>query len=178
MNSPADTQLLFEDECSFSSTATVSYQWSKKGTQPTVACQQRGRQRQTLFGSYNYGTGQITVGFEDKGNSDTFKKHLKKVCRQYPDSTKIIMVLDNARFHHAKKIQAWLATQDRLELVFLPPYSPALNAVERAWWFMRKKITNNRYIKTMKERKIEFWKLFSHFQKPNKKLENICVVNY
>jgi transposase len=178
LESPADTELIFEDECSFSNTATVSYQWSRKGQQPQIPCKQRKRERQTLFGSYNYGTGQMTVDFEDKGNTATFKKHLKKVCRKYPASSKIIMVLDNARFHHAKKIQTWLATQDRLELVFLPPYSPELNAVERAWWYMRKKITHNRYMKTMEQRKIEFWKMFSHFEQPNEKLKKICVVNY
>ncbi len=50
------------------------------------------------------------------------------------------MVLDNVRYHHAKKLQRWLEKQTKLEFLFLPPYSPDLNAVERAWWYMRKKL--------------------------------------
>lgn len=70
--------MLYEDECSMSNTATVSYKWSIKGEQPLVETKQRQRERQTVFGSYNYDTGQITVSFADKGNAKTFKKHLKK----------------------------------------------------------------------------------------------------
>jgi transposase len=170
--------LLFEDECSMSNTATVSYQWAIKGKQPIIECKQRNRERQTVFGSYNYGSGEITVSFADKGNAKTFKKHLKKVLYKYREAPKIIMVLDNVRYHHAKKLNEWLKTKPQLEFVFLPPYSPDLNAVERAWWYMRKKITNNRYMKTLKERKAEFWKMFSHFQFPNEELKNVCEINY
>jgi putative transposase len=30
--------------------------------------------------------------------------------------------------------------------MFLPAYSPDFNPIERIWWYMRKKITNNRYV--------------------------------
>jgi hypothetical protein len=39
---------LFEDEFSLSNTATVHYQWGKKGKQPTISCKQRQRERQTF----------------------------------------------------------------------------------------------------------------------------------
>src|SRR5690606_39274288 len=108
-------------------------------------------------------SGQMSADFAEKGNGRTFKKHLKKIRSTYKGRSKIIMVLDNVRFHHARYVQEWLSGQDQLELFFLPPYSPDLNAVEKAWWYMRKKITHNRYVRTMKERKALFWKMFSHF---------------
>ncbi len=161
-----------------SNTATVSYQWGDKGKQPKIECKQKGRERQTVFGSYNYGSGEITVNFADRGNAKSFKKHLKKVLKVYRNAPKILMVLDNVRYHHAKKLKAWLEKKSKLEFIFLPPYSPDLNAVERAWWYMRKKITNNRYVKTLKDRKKEFWKMFSYFQKPNEELKRVCEINY
>jgi hypothetical protein len=45
--------LLFEDEFSLSNTATIGYQWGKKGVQPKVKSKQRGRQRKTAIGSFN-----------------------------------------------------------------------------------------------------------------------------
>jgi len=170
--------LLYEDEFSLSNTATIGYQWSAKGEQPLIQCKQRKRERVTGFGSVNYDTGQITVNFAQKGNSQTFKKHLKNVLYQYRHVSKIIMVLDNVAYHHANRIQKWLKNHPKLELFFLPPYSPELNAVERAWWYMRKKITHNRYLKSMKDRKAAFWKMFSHFQKPNDELRIVCEINY
>ena len=170
--------MLYEDEFSLSNTATVSYKWSPKGKQPEVQCKQSKRERQTAFGSLNYDTGQMTVNFADKGNSKTFKKHLKKVLKQYRKASKIVMVLDNVAFHHANRIRDWLKSNPKLELFFLPPYSPELNAIERAWWYMRKKITHNRFTKSLKERKACFWKMFSHFQKSNEELKRVCEINY
>jgi transposase len=161
-----------------SNTATIGYQWSKKGQQPQITCKQSKRERQTGFGSLNYDTGQITVSFASKGNSLTFKKHLKKVLFHYRAASKIIMVLDNVAYHHANRIKSWLQQNPKLEMFFLPPYSPDLNAVERAWWYMRKKITHNRFLKTLKERKAAFWKMFSHFLKPNAELKTVCEINY
>jgi len=178
LESPEDTVLLFEDEFSLANTATTSYKWANKGQQPKVACKQRGRERKTAMGSYNYVTGQITVTFHDRGNYKSFKKHLKKVLYIYRGHSKIIMVVDNVRFHHARLLKKWLLNHPKLEIVYLPPYSPELNPVERAWWYMRKKITHNRYVHTMKDRMIAFWKMFSHFQKPNSELLNVCVINY
>lgn len=161
-----------------SNTATVGYKWSKKGEQPQIICKQRKRERQTVFGSYNYGTGQITVSFAEKGNSHTFKKHLKKVLATYKQVPQIFIVLDNVAYHHAKRIATWLLLHPKLELFFLPSYSPDLNAVERAWWYMRKKITHNRFLKTLDERKAMFWKMFSYFLKPNDELLRVCEINY
>jgi len=83
-----------------SNTATVSYQWSKKGQQPEITSKQRQRERQTIFGSYNYDSGQIRVSFADRGNGHSFKKHLKKVLWTYREFPKIIMVVDNVAYHH------------------------------------------------------------------------------
>ena len=57
-----------------SNTATVSYKWGVKGKQPKIVCKQNKRERQTVFGSYNYESGEITISFADRGNTATFKK--------------------------------------------------------------------------------------------------------
>lgn len=170
--------MLFEDEFSLSNTATVNYKWSIKGKQPLIKCKQRQRERQTAMGSFNFETGQITVSFHDRGNYQSFKKHLKKLLCIYRNHSTIIIVLDNVRFHHAKLLKKWLEKHPKLILMYLPPYSPDLNPIERAWWYMRKKITHNRFVQTLDERKIVFWKMFSHFQKPNEELLKVCEINF
>lgn len=57
---------------------------------------------------------------------------------------KIVMVLGNARIHHAKLLRSLLVeNQERLELVFLPPYSPQLNLVEGLWKWLKESVINN-----------------------------------
>jgi len=130
------------------------------------------------MGSYNYATGQMTVTFHEKGNYQNFKKHLRKLLYTYQYHSKIIMVVDNVRFHHAKLLEIFLMNHPKLEIVYLPPYSPELNPVERAWWYMRKRITHNRFLHSIQERKKAFWRMFSHYQKTNDELLRVCEINY
>lgn len=144
-----------------------------------IACKQRKRERKTAFGVVNFETGQMTVSFEKRGNQKTFKKFLKKVLKVYQEHSKIFIVVDNVRYHHAKKLKNWLEKlNEKIELVYLPPYSPDLNPIERVWWYMRKKITHNRFLETLDDRIAKFWQMFSHFLKPNQTIRNLCVVNY
>ena len=71
-----------------SNTATVSYQWSKKGEQPKAICKQKKRERQTAMGSYNFETGQITVSFHQRGNYQSFKKTPKEDLAYLPKTFK------------------------------------------------------------------------------------------
>jgi transposase len=121
-------------------------------------------------------TGQLVVNFAEKGNTKSFKKHLRAVLKAYKDKEKIIIYVDNVSFHHAKVLELFLAVHPKLEIRYLPAYSPDMNPVERVWWYMRKKITHNRYLATMKERVGKFWRLFSHCLKPNELLKKICVI--
>ena len=58
---------------------------------------------------------------------------LNGVCFQYSLTlfqTRLnILVLDNGSFHYAKSLKL----PDNIALIFLPPYSPELNPIERLW---------------------------------------------
>jgi transposase len=168
--------VVFEDEASLSNTATVSYAWSPKGKQPQVPQKQRNRERRTLFGCVEPATGQVVTQITMKGNTKTFFSFLLKVVRSYPKN-RVVMVLDNVRYHHAKRLKPILERYaHRIELVFLPPYSPDLNPVERIWWFMRKKITHNRFLQTMPERIACFENLMQDFATPNQLGKTIAPI--
>lgn len=166
--------ILYEDECSLSNTATLSYNWNEKGKQPLVKQKQNRRERQTLFGCVEPVTGIVIAKRSDKGNARTFKKFLIKVMHEFTNK-KVIMILDNVRYHHANMLKPFLEkNHDKIEFLFLPPYSPDLNPMERIWWFMRKKITHNRFINTLKERVSWFWRMFSKFSIENDTCKNLC----
>jgi transposase len=161
-----------------SNTATLSATWSLKGKQPMIDCKQVKKERVTGFGSINPLTGQLVANFAEAGNTKTFKKHLRKVLWEYRDKQKIIIYVDNVKFHHAKILKPFMDAHPKLEIRYLPAYSPDLNPVERVWWYMRKSITHNRYLSSIKERIAKFWRLLSGCLIPNILLSQICVINF
>lgn len=61
----------------------------------------------------------------------------------------IHVFLDNARYYHAKAVKKWLkSTNSRIKLIFLPPYAPHLNPIERLWGVMHKYVTHNKFYET------------------------------
>ncbi len=65
-------------------------------------------------------------------------------------SRPITLVLDNARYQRCALVQG-LARSLRIELLFLPGYSPNLNLIERLWKFVKKDCLASRWLKTYEE---------------------------
>jgi len=96
-----------------------------------------------LLGILNYETGHVYCEENEKYDAEVFLNFLKNVLPLY-STGKIVMILDNARIHHAKLIQPFLEEHKaRLQLVFLPPYSPKYNLIEGLWGWMKSEIINN-----------------------------------
>ena len=87
----------------------------------------------TGFGSINPLTGQLVVNFAEKGNTASFKKHLRKILKTYKGKRKIIVYVDNVRYHHAKALKPFLEAHAELEIRYLPAYLPDMNPAERVW---------------------------------------------
>jgi transposase len=87
------------------------------------------------------------------------------------------MVLDNARIHRAKLIQPFLeAHKERLQLVFLPPYSPQLNLIEGLWKWLKDSVINNVFFSSTPQIKLAVRQFVSH-QNQNKQgvIDRLCV---
>ncbi|MCA1679147.1 MAG: IS630 family transposase [Actinobacteria bacterium] len=68
--------------------------------------------------------------FEGKFTAKLFIAFLARLIGHYPDR-KIFLICDNHSTHHAKLVKAWVAQRaERIELIFLPAYSPELNPDE------------------------------------------------
>jgi hypothetical protein len=77
-------------------------------------------------------------------NDDTIRL-LAAIEALYPLLALIHVFLDNARYHHAKLVQEWLARPDcRIKLHFIPTYCPHLNPIERLWGLMHRNVTHNK----------------------------------
>jgi transposase len=67
---------------------------------------------------------------DESFNSDRFIEFLEALIKDA--GRKVFLILDNLRVHHSKVVKAWAEERkDKIELFYLPSYSPELNPEER-----------------------------------------------
>lgn len=103
-----------------------------------------GRQRFNVLGALNAVSHQLlTVTNDTYINSESVCELLSKI-KELGLSTPITVVLDNSRYQRCMKVVE-SATSLGIELLFLPPYSPNLNIIERLWKFVKKECLYSKY---------------------------------
>lgn len=101
-----------------------------------------GRQRLNVLGAVGYGTCKmITVINRGSIGAEQVCQLLREIHRRCRKP--VTIVLDNASYHRAKVVRE-LAEELGIELLFLPPYSPNLNLIERVWKLVKKLALNAR----------------------------------
>jgi transposase len=120
------------------------------------------------FGTVSLSTGKFVRSVSITFNAQTFELFLKKLLRHRSRGKKMVIVLDNACYHHARLLVPLLHKyRKNLALLFLPPYSPQLAPIERAWKLARSLATHNRYFATLDEVLIAVASCFDRWTKPN-----------
>jgi len=138
----------------------AGYCWQTRGEEGTVIIPSNtGRKRVTILGFINAVTNRFTSLITESNCDTLMNEEAHKGLREaYPDGKEIIVIQDNARYNHG------FANSDTIKdlnitPLFLPPYSPNLNLIERLWKFMKKTIMKNTYYETF----AEFWSVIIEF---------------
>jgi transposase len=74
-------------------------------------------------------------------------------------------------------VKQWLAAHREFHLVFLPPYSPNLNLIERLWKFLRKKALN-RWHKTFEALQEAVADVLDHLDKYRDELATLMTERF
>ena len=103
-----------------------------------------GRKRYNVLGAMDAVTHRlIRVTNHDYINAESVCALLRAVA-EAGVGLPITLVLDNARYQKCAVVQA-LAESLKIELLYLPGYSPNLNLIERLWRFLRKQSLDSMY---------------------------------
>ena len=87
-----------------------------------------------------------------KKNSASFCLFIQLLMAAAPADRPVVIVLDNASYHHSHVSHAHLAFYESSATVFwLPPYCSDLNPIERFWRHLKEKACANRLFKTIDE---------------------------
>lgn len=110
--------------------------WTKKGTRRRMKSN-TGRKRYNILGAYCPDDGDyVDVRGPENVNARTLQALIDKIRARHPEAARIILILDNARYNHAKLVKEHIA-DTAVELKHLPSYSPNLNLIERLWRFLK-----------------------------------------
>ena len=114
--------------------------------------QTSGRQRINIHGALNLETGETRMIEAETIDAASTIRLLEALETLYPLLAVIHVFLDNARYHHARLVQDWLAQPGRrIRLHFIPAYCPHLNPIERLWGAMHKHVTHNKCYATSRD---------------------------
>lgn len=109
-----------------------------------------GRNRINVLGALHATTLQLEpVINTDYINALTIIQLLEQIAKRFT-GIPIYIVLDNARYQHCEIVKK-VAAQLNIQLVFLPPYSPNLNLIERLWKFVKKKTLYGQFYENAKD---------------------------
>lgn len=140
--------LKFLDESEIHLLPHLTKMWMPKGSCVEVPTPGTN-QKVPLFGALDYRTNHLSyrVGTgKNAGNFLAFVAELACECRDRPS----IWVLDNVSYHTTQVVVDFLAgLAPTIQVVWLSPYSPELNDIERVWKYVKGASLANYYFGTV-----------------------------
>ncbi len=153
----------------------LSRTWFAKGQQKIIPTYGK-HWGAKLIGTLDYETGEVFCIQEERYTAKEFLSFLEKVIDKY-NGEKIVMISDNARIHHAKRIQPFLEQhKNLLTLVYLPPYSPNLNMIEELWGWLKSSVINNVFFDSVQKIRKAVQGFVRHINKaPEVTMNRLCI---
>lgn len=138
--------VLFYDSSHPQYESHADYGWIKKGKD--VLLPNHGmRGHVNISGAVDFERADVIVDYPEKVNAKSTVKTLKKIEAYYPEATTITVILDNAGSHRSVLVKNHVENS-KIKLVFLPPYSPNLNLMERVWGLLKRQLISNSFYET------------------------------
>lgn len=166
-------EIWYQDEVHFYRSSTICRMWAKCGCQPQVRSAPT-QEKVAFSGFVNPLTGELIINECDKFNYEAITQSVNSFIEKLPEDRKIVIVLDNAPWHKkAVRLMREDINFSRINFLFLPPYSPELNPIERVWRITRRERTHNRFFEKLQVLKTTLIQYFSKFEVPNDKLKTL-----
>jgi len=123
-----DAEIYWGDECGIDNQEHYQRGFALRG-QPPVLDIVSGRERVNMISAI---TNKGHLKFMIYDEKMTQQRLIEFMERLIADSTKkVFLIVDNLKVHHGNIVKAWLAEhKDKIELFYIPPYSPELNPDE------------------------------------------------
>ena len=139
MKNKGKAPVLFADSMHPQHNVVTQRGWIKKHCHWAVNTN-TGRKRINIHGALNIENKDVIVLYEESINGCAVVRMLQKLRHIYSQEDIIYLICDNARYYHAAIVKKYLLENPKIKMIFLPPYSPNLNIIERLWKFFNSKV--------------------------------------
>lgn len=155
----------------------AGYGWILKGKDYNLRSN-TGRQRLNINGVFSFKRLRPLIRTEETINAQAAIRLLDDLAAAQPEG-KIHIIADNARYYRSTLVKAYLATEGcRLQIHFLPPYSPNLNLIERLWGFFKRKVVYGTYYETFTKFKNATMNFFRNIGAYHQELSSLMTDNF
>jgi putative transposase len=137
---PDAVVVLFQDEMSARTTPNKGYGWTLDKRLTVKVPGYRG-QRVNCFGAVDPFKGEVTELSSTCPKADSFVRFLRKLRKRY--TGKLWIYLDNFPVHKSRKVNRFIEADGKIELRYLPRYSPEMNPQEQWHNYKRAKFLDN-----------------------------------
>jgi transposase len=146
---------------------------------PPVFETNSGRKRLNILGAYDPETHSlIHLSGEENCNAERVVEFLERIYHAHKGSSEIHLILDNAKYFHSKKVREWLENYPKMNLLFLPPYAPNLNLIERLWRFAKDKLVKGKYYKEYKTFRAKVFQFLNNIKDYEDDLKSLLVEKF
>ena len=132
----------------------------KRGQQKTYPAHTGYRRQVHLIGGLDWLAGRVHALPVERKTSATFIAFLEWLCAEmYPDDP-LVLVMDNVSYHRSAPVLAALSLlEPRVQVVWLPKYSPDMNPIERYWLHLKTNVYANRLFPSLAHllARIQLW---------------------
>lgn len=171
-----DGKVYFSDSTHPQYNPVVSYGWFKKGVEFDIFTSS-GRHRININGALCLDDMDIVSRSCERVNANSICELLRAIRSKNLKEESLYLVLDNASFNRSKKVRD-LARELKINLQYLPPYSPNLNPIERLWKFFKKKTLYNQYYESFEVFSKACMDFFRYARKYRSELETLLTDNF
>jgi transposase len=154
----------------------AGYGWIKRGQAHGIRSN-TGRQRLNINGVIDCANHRSIVRYDDTINAQSTVALFKQIELQHPNVNRIHIICDNARYYRSQVVTEYLL-DSKIELIFLPPYAPNLNLIERYWRFFKKEILYGKYYETFALFKQACDEFFAASERYKKELSSLLTDNF
>ncbi len=172
----SEGKIYFSDSVHPHHNAVISYGWIKKGKDFEVLSN-TGRYHLNINGAIDIETMEMVTRSCEWVNADSICNLLHALRAKNACGEMIYLILDNARYNRSSKVTD-RAKELGIKLVYLPPYSPNLNPIERVWKFFKKKVLYNRYYDTKEKFEEACMQFFKYIRKYKRELLTLVTDNF
>lgn len=133
------------DESGFSLNYPLTKCWMRAHDQKRLPASTQARSGCSLAGVIDWMSDQVWCQPLERLNTECLIRYFEWLFLEiYPDEA-LVLVMDNAPSHRSKAMQAFLSLfEHRIVVIWLPPYSPDMNLIERFWKHLKQRVTANR----------------------------------